>query len=158
MTDSLIHQLQRRYPCVDWHPNGFGCRGTSESGAVFAVSPVIRGGRYSGEWIAAAAPRSGAVPNVVRDYHDAFSALDALRQLGGEHMAALEPVDDYSRAQEPQRRPFPAVGLWWLGKGCLWVLVDVARELLPSRWHLLLFGMALACGALGMWWLTGGAP
>ena len=155
--DSLIHQLQRRYPGVDWHPNGFGFRGTSESGAVFAVSPVIRGGRHSGEWIAAAAPRNGAVPDVVRDHPDAFSALEGLRQLGGEHMAALEPVDDYSRAQEPQRQPFPASGLWWLGKGCLWVVPDVVREVLPSRWALLLFGMALACGALGMWTITGGA-
>lgn len=156
--DSLIHQLQRRYPGVDWHPNGFGCRGESKSGAVFAVSPVIRGGRHSGKWIAAAAPHKGAVPDVVREHPDAFSALEGLRQLGGEHMAALEPVDDYSRAQEPQRRPFPASGLWWLGKGCLWVAADVARKLMPSRWALLLFGMALACGAGGMWWLTGGAP
>jgi hypothetical protein len=97
------------------------------------------------------------VPDVVRDYPDAFSALEGLRQLGGEHMAALEPVDDYSRAQEPQRRPFPAAGLWWLGKGCLWVLVDVARELLPPWWAVLLLWMGFGCGALGMWWISGGA-
>ena len=144
--DSLIHQLQRRYPGVDWHPNGFGFRGTSESGAVFAVSPVIRGGRHSGEWIAAAAPRSGAVPDVVRDHPDAFSALEALRQLGGEHMAALEPVDDYSRAQEPQRWPFPAL-----------LLRTAWAALWPNVVALLLLGvMALGCGALGMWTITGG--
>lgn len=146
--DSLIHQLQRRYPGVDWHPNGFGFRGTSESGAVFAVSPVIRGGRHSGEWIAAAAPRSGAVPDVVRDCPDAFSALEALRALGGEHMAALEPVDDYSRAQEPQSTPFPAL-----------LLRTAWAALWPNVVALLLLGvMALGCGALGMWTITGGAP
>ena len=146
--DSLIHQLQRRYPGVDWHPNGFGCRGSSGSGAVFAVSPVIRGGRHSGEWIAAAAPRSGAVPDVVRDHPDAFSALEALRALGGEHMAALEPVDDYSRAQEPQSTPFPAL-----------LLRTAWAALWPNVVALLLLGvMALGCGALGMWTITGGAP
>ena len=146
--DSLIHQLQRRYPGVDWHPNGFGFRGSSGSGAVFAVSPVIRGGRHSGEWIAAAAPRSGAVPDVVRDHPDAFSALEALRALGGEHMAALEPVDDYSRAQEPQSTPFPAL-----------LLRTAWAALWPNVVALLLLGvMALGCGALGMWTITGGAP
>lgn len=144
--DSLIHQLRRRYPGVDWHPNGFGCRGSSGSGAVFAVSPVIRGGRHSGEWIAAAALRSGAVPDVVRDHPDAFSALEALRALGGEHMAALEPVDDYSRAQEPQSTPFPAL-----------LLRTAWAALWPNVVALLLVGaMALGCGALGMWTITGG--
>lgn len=146
--DSLIIQLQRRYPLVDWHPNGFGCRGTSAGGAVFAVSPVIRGGQYTGEWTAAATPRSGAVPDVVRGYPDAFAALEALRQLGGEHMAALAPVDNYSRAQEPQSVPFPAMLLrsaW----AALWP--DVAAALLLGV-------MALTAGALCMGWISGGVP
>lgn len=151
MADSLIHQLQRRYPGVAWHPNGFGFRGESKSGAVFAVSPVIRGGRYSGEWIAAAAPRNGAVPDVVRDYHDAFSALEGLRQLGGEHMAALEPADDYSRAQEPQSTPFPPL-LLRAAWAALWPDVAALAGLAT------LVAVAMVMGWIGMWWLTGGAP
>lgn len=151
MADSLIHQLQRRYPGVAWHPNGFGFRGESASGAVFAVSPVIRGGRYSGKWTAAAAPRNGAVPDVVRDYPDAVAALEGLRQLGGEHMAALEPVDDYSRAQEPQSTPYPAL-LLRAAWAALWPDVAALAGLAA------LLAVAMVLGWIGMWWITGGAP
>ena len=149
MADSLIHQLQRRYPGVAWHPNGFGFRGESKSGAVFAVSPVIRGGRYSGQWIAAAAPRNEAVRDMVRDYPDAVAALEGLRQLGGEHMAALEPVDDYSRAQTPQSTPYPAL-LFRAAWAALWPDVAALAGLAG------LMAVAMVLGWIGMWWLTGG--
>lgn len=85
---------------------------------------------------------------------DVHAALASLARCSPAYVDALHPTP----YEKPQERPFPASGLWWLGKGCLWVVVDVVREVLPSRWTVLLLGMALGCGALCMGWLSGGAP
>ena len=82
------------------------------------------------------------------------AALMNLVSFSPKFIDALNPTP----YEQPQSTPFPAMMVRIL-PGCLDALVWVAAEAVwLRRWHLLLFTMALACGALGMWWLTGGAP
>ena len=107
--------------------------------------------------------RARGIVDTVRLFTRAASAVEAVEKLAKEpefaealHAAPVQPTraeyipptpEQLATAQTPQSTPFPPLllrGVW----AALW----------PDVVALLLVGaMALACGAGGMWWLTGGA-
>ena len=101
--------------------------------------------------------RARGIVGTVRLFTRATSAVEAVEKLAKEpefaealHAAPVQPTraeyvpptpEQLATAQTPQSTPFPAM------------LVAVVWRAL---WPLVVLGMALGCGALGMWWLTGG--
>jgi len=74
---------------------------------------------------------------------DMHAALASLARCAPAYADMLHPTP----YEQPQSTPFPALlfrAVW----AALWP---------DLGWLLLVGAMALACGALGMWWLTGGA-
>ena len=156
--DSTLAALTARYPRVQWRQEGDLYRGVcgsvhfrvwaeeADEPAKLPLTPWWADG-----WIGDGSPTDtvGAPPSPVE-------ALDWLAAMRPEYRAALhaapvEPArvveyvpptpEQLATAQTPQSTPFPAM------------LVAVVWRAL---WPLVVLGMALGCGALGMWWLTGG--
>ena len=160
--DSTLSALVARFPRVQWRAEKNYHVG--QCGGVDVA--VWDDGSDLDGW------RARGIVGTVRLFTRATSAVEAVEKLSKEpefaealHAAPVQPTraeyipptpEQLATAQTPQSVPFPAM-MARLLPGCLGALAWVVAETVWLwRWHLLLFGMALACGAGGMWWLTGG--
>ena len=144
--DSTRAILESQYPRTRWARMRTHWAGRSGA-VVVAVFPVDGGWQADGQLGPGRLVHHG-------EGADMHAALASLARCAPVYADMLHPTP----YEQPQSTPFPAMMARIL-PGCLDALVWVAAEAVwLRRWHLLLFTMALACGALGMWWLTGGAP
>ena len=127
--DSTRAILESHYPRCRWAR--MGSHWSGRCGPVMvAVYPVSTGWAADGQVTAGALVDRGTGA-------DMHAALADLASFDPAFLDALHPTP----YEKPQSTPFPAM------------LVAVVWRAL---WPVLLLGMALACGAGGMWWLTGG--
>ena len=143
--DSTRAILESHYPRCRW--TRLGTHWSGRCGSVMvAVYHTNAGWCADGQTEVGAAVHHSTGQNM-------HAALMNLVSFSPKFIDALNPTP----YEQPQSTPFPAMMARVL-PGCLGALVWVAAEAVwLRRWHLLLFGMALACGALGMWTITGGA-
>jgi hypothetical protein len=154
----VLAALTARYPRVQWRREGDLYRGVCGSVhfRVWAEAADESSGLPDIPWWADGWSGDGSPTDTVGAPPSPVEALDRLAAMRPEYRAALHaaPVEparvveyippteaELATAQTPQSTPFPAM------------LLAVAWRAL---WPLVVLGMALACGALGMWWLTGG--
>ena len=150
--DSTLAALVARYPRVRWTVDEDMFRGVS--GHLHLRVWQESDGWCADGWI------GGRADTVIRAVSPA-AALDELATVRPEygralHAAPVQPMraehipptpEQLATAQTPQSTPFPPL-----------LLRSVWAALWPDVAALLLLGaMALACGALGMWTITGGA-
>jgi hypothetical protein len=158
--DSTLDALKARFPGMEWEwePDVGGWVGGCGSVAVH-VEVETDGSAWAHGWIGndTSIGTTGADPVAAVEklaIHKGFA--DALRSTPPKAEYIPPTPEQLATAQTPQDTPFPAM-MARLLPGCLGALAWVVAETVWLwRWHLLLFGMALGCGAGGMWWLTGG--
>ena len=152
--DSTLSALAARFPRIQWRAEKNYHVG--QCGGVDVA--VWDDGSDLDGW------RARGIVGTVRLFTRATSAVEAVEKLAKEpefaealHAAPVQPTraeyipptpEQLATAQTPQDTPFPAL-LFRAAWAALWP---------DLGWLLLVGAMALACGALGMWWLTGGAP
>ena len=151
--DSTLSALVARFPRVQWRAEKNYHVG--QCGGVDVA--VWDDGSDLDGW------RARGIVGTVRLFTRATSAVEAVEKLSKEpefaealHAAPVQPTraeyipptpEQLATAQTPQSVPFPAL-LLRAAWAALWP---------DAGWLLLLGVMALGCGALGMWTITGGA-
>jgi len=151
--DSTLEALKARFPGMEWEwePDVGGWVGGCGSVAVH-VEVEADGSAWAHGWIGndTSIGATGVDPVAAVEkltIHKGFA--DALHAAPVQPMRAeyIPPTpEQLATAQTPQSTPFPPLllrGVWTV----LWP---------DLGWLLLVGAMALACGALGMWTITGG--
>ena len=134
--DSTCEILEAHYPRTKWARLRTHWAGRSGA-VVVAVFQVDGGWQADGQLGPGRLVHHG-------EGADMHAALASLARCAPAYADMLHPTP----YEQPQSTPFPAL-LLRTAWAALWP--DVAALLLVGA-------MALACGAGGMWWLTGGAP
>lgn len=133
--DSTRAILESQYPRTRWARMRTHWAGRSGA-AVVAVFPVDGGWQADGQLGPGRLVHHG-------EGSDMHAALASLARCAPAYADMLHPTP----YEQPQSTPFPAL-LFRAAWAALWP---------DLGWLLLVGAMALACGALGLWWLTGGA-
>jgi hypothetical protein len=134
--DSTCEILEAHYPRTKWARLRTHWAGRSGA-VVVAVFPVQGGWQADGQLGPGRLVHHG-------EGADMHAALASLARCAPAYADMLHPTP----YEQPQSTPFPPLllrGVW----AALWP---------DLGWLLLVAAMALACGALGMWTITGGAP
>lgn len=133
--DSTCEILEAHYPRTKWARLRTHWAGRSGA-VVVAVFPVDGGWQADGQLGPGRLVHHG-------EGADMHAALASLARCAPAYADMLHPTP----YEQPQSTPFPPLllrGVW----AALWP---------DLGWLLLVAAMALACGALGMWTITGGA-
>ena len=133
--DSTCEILEAHYPRTKWARLRTHWAGRSGA-VVVAVFPVDGGWQADGQL----GPGRLVHHGEGADMHTALASLARCAPAYADMLAATP-------YEQPQSTPYPALllrGVW----AALWP---------DLGWLLLVAAMALACGALGMWTITGGA-
>jgi hypothetical protein len=133
--DSTCEILEAHYPRTKWARLRTHWAGRSGA-VVVAVFPVQGGWQADGQLGPGRLVHHG-------EGADMHAALASLARCAPAYADMLHPTP----YEQPQSTPFPPLllrGVW----AALWP---------DLGWLLLVAAMALACGALGMWTITGGA-